>query len=129
VPAGVVAYVADQLGITDLGCLSRYTTRTMTAYEHAWEIRKVYGFKAFEDDGVSVEFRRFLDGRAWTHAEGPGALFDQGVGCYAGIWCCSQGSPCRCGWSPRCVRPPRTGCTARWRPLGTLLTRCWPIGW
>lgn len=24
--------------------------------------------------------RQFLDGRAWTHAEGPGALFDHGVG-------------------------------------------------
>ena len=52
----------------------------MTAYEHAWEIRKAYGFRVLEDGEVSAEFRRFLDGRAWTHAEGPGALFDHGVG-------------------------------------------------
>ena len=52
----------------------------MTAYEHAWEIRKAYGLRVLEDEGVSAEFRRFLDGRAWTHAEGPGALFDHGVG-------------------------------------------------
>ena len=33
----------------------------MTAYEHAWEIRKAYGFRVLEDEGVSAEFRRFLD--------------------------------------------------------------------
>ena len=29
---------------------------------------------------MGEEFRRFLDGRAWTHAEGPAALFEQAVG-------------------------------------------------
>ena len=51
-----------------------------TAYEHAWEIRNGYGFRVFEDAQVAAEFRRFLDGRVWTQAEGPAALFEQGVG-------------------------------------------------
>jgi|GEM_PF-5386587 len=42
-----------------------------------------------EDEGVSAEFRRFLDGRAWTHAEGPGALFVAALliadGCNVGL--------------------------------------------
>ena len=29
---------------------------------------------------MGEEFRRFLDGQAWTHAEGPAALFEQAVG-------------------------------------------------
>jgi len=29
---------------------------------------------------VTAGLRQFLDGRAWTHAEEPGALFDHGVG-------------------------------------------------
>jgi hypothetical protein len=80
VPWPVVEFVAEQLGIDDPSCVTRYTTREMTAYEHAWEIRKAYGFRVLEDEEVSAEFRRFLDSRAWTHAEGPGALFDHGVG-------------------------------------------------
>lgn len=52
--------------------------------EQAWVPRtartRAYGFKAFEDPTVASEFRRFLDGRTWTFAEGPGALFEQGVG-------------------------------------------------
>jgi len=60
--------------------MKRYTERPKTAYEHAWEIRDVYGFKVFEDAQVAAEFRRFLAGRAWTQAEGPAALFEQGVG-------------------------------------------------
>jgi len=40
VPWPVVEFVAEQLGIEDSSCVPRYTTREMTAYEHAWEIRK-----------------------------------------------------------------------------------------
>ncbi len=59
--------------------MKRYTARAKTAYEHAWEIRDAYRFRVFEDQQVRADFRRFLGGRAWTHAEGPGALFDHGV--------------------------------------------------
>ncbi len=52
----------------------------MTAYEHKWQIREAYGFRALDDEAVTAEFRTFLDGRAWTHTEGPAALFDQAVG-------------------------------------------------
>jgi hypothetical protein len=60
--------------------VKRYTDRAMTAYEHSWQIRDAYGFRAFEDPAVTVAFRQFLEGRAWTHAEGPAALFTHGVG-------------------------------------------------
>mgnify|MGYP005606742319 CR=1 FL=1 len=80
VPWPVVEYLAAQLGIGDPSCVKRYTERKMTAYEHAWQIREAYGFRIFEDAGVGEEFRAFLDGRAWSHAEGPGALFDRAAG-------------------------------------------------
>jgi TnpA family transposase len=80
VPWPVVEYLASQLGIVDASCLKRYTDRQMTAYEHAWQIREVYGLRVFEDAEATAGLRQFLDGRAWTHAEGPGALFDHGVG-------------------------------------------------
>jgi Domain of unknown function (DUF4158) len=50
VPWPVVEYLAAQLGIADVSCVKRYTARAKTAYEHAWEIRDAYGFRAFEDD-------------------------------------------------------------------------------
>jgi hypothetical protein len=80
VPWPVVEYLAEQLGIADPSCVKRYPDRAMTAYEHAWQIRDAYGFRAFEDAAVTAAFRQFLDGRAWTHVEGPGALFTHGVG-------------------------------------------------
>src|SRR5664280_728328 len=52
----------------------------MTAYEHSWQVRQAHGFRVFDDAEVSEEFRQFLDGRAWTHTEGPGALFTHSVG-------------------------------------------------
>ncbi|WP_261576137.1 DUF4158 domain-containing protein, partial [Frankia gtarii] len=80
VPWPVVEYLAGQLGIADVSCVKRYTERAKTAYEHAWEIWAAYGFRPFENTEAADGMRRFLDGRAWTHAEGPGALFDQAVG-------------------------------------------------
>ncbi len=80
VPWPVVEYLAVQLGIHDPSCVKRYVDREMTAYEHQWQIREAYGFRAFDDETVIAEFHTFLEGRAWTHAEGPAALFDQAVG-------------------------------------------------
>src|SRR5664280_2943814 len=79
VPWPVVEYLAGQLGIADASCVKRYTDRAMTAYEHSRQVRQAHGFRVFDDAEVSEEFRQFLDGRAWTHAEGPGALFTHGV--------------------------------------------------
>jgi Domain of unknown function (DUF4158) len=44
VPWNVVEYLAGQLGIADPSVVKRYTDRQMTAYEHAWEIRRAYGY-------------------------------------------------------------------------------------
>ena len=75
-PWGVVEYLAGQLGIQDPSCVKGYTERGKTAYEHAWEIRDAYGYHTYEDRVWGRRFRSFLHGRAWTHAEGPVALFD-----------------------------------------------------
>jgi len=80
VPWPVAEYVAAQLGIAEVSCVKRYTDRPMTAYEHVWQIRDAYGFRVFEDAEANAQLRQFLDGREWTHVEGPGALFDHGVG-------------------------------------------------
>ncbi|MFF3333730.1 Tn3 family transposase [Streptomyces sp. NPDC002888] len=80
VPWPVVEHLAVQLGIEDPSCVKRYTERLKTAYEHAWEIRDAYGYHPYEDAEWGRKFRTFLHGRAWTHAEGPVALFNQAVG-------------------------------------------------
>ena len=79
VPWPVVEYLAGQLGIADASCVKAYTDRPKTAYEHAWEIRRTYGYRPFEDVEATASFRAFLEGRAWTHAEGPAALFARAV--------------------------------------------------
>src|SRR5437868_6046149 len=43
VPSDVVAYVAAQLGIHDVACLADYAARPATGWEHAAEIRRIYG--------------------------------------------------------------------------------------
>jgi hypothetical protein len=76
-----VEFVAEQLGIEDASRVKGYLERPKTAYEHAWEITERYGYRSFEELSAEAEFGRFLEGRAWTHAEGPVALFEQSVGC------------------------------------------------
>ncbi|MCP3818141.1 DUF4158 domain-containing protein [Streptomyces sp. A3M-1-3] len=80
VPWPVVEHLAEQLEIEDVSCVKEYTERLKTAYEHAWEIRDAYGYHPYEDNAQGRKFRAFLHGRAWTHAEGPTALFDHAVG-------------------------------------------------
>ncbi|MFI9846761.1 Tn3 family transposase [Nonomuraea sp. NPDC051941] len=85
VPWPVVDYLAEQLGIGDPSQVKKYGERPKTVYEHAWMIRDVYGYHDFDDreswEGrvLAKRFLTFLHGRAWTHAEGPTALFDQSV--------------------------------------------------
>src|SRR6266567_2714983 len=76
VPPNVVAYVAAQLGIRDVACLAEYGARSNTAWEHAAEIRRVYGYREFRDPGVSLPVVRWLYTRAWLSAEQPSVLFD-----------------------------------------------------
>ncbi|MEV4183935.1 DUF4158 domain-containing protein [Streptosporangium canum] len=80
VPWPVVEYLAEQLRIDDPSCVNAYTARRQTLYDHAWEIRKAYGYQVYEDREAGRRFRTFLHGRAWIHAEGPVALFDHAVG-------------------------------------------------
>lgn len=80
VPWPVIEYLAEHLDVEDPSRVKRYTERQMTAYEHAWEIRDVYGYHQFDDHQWGRKFRAFLHGRAWTHSEGPVALFNQATG-------------------------------------------------
>ncbi|MBV9323228.1 MAG: DUF4158 domain-containing protein [Chloroflexi bacterium] len=59
VPSNVVAYVAAQLGIRDVTCLADYAARPTTAWEHAAEIRRVYGYRDFNDPGASLGLVRW----------------------------------------------------------------------
>jgi len=79
VPWVVMDYLAGQLGVEDPSCVKRYIERQMTPYEHSWEIRDVCGYAGYEDREWGRRFRTFLHGRAWTHAEGPVALFNHAV--------------------------------------------------
>ena len=79
VPWVVVDHLAGQLEIEDSSVVKRYVERKQTAYDHVWEIREVYGYHQYEDTEWGRKFRTFLHGRAWTHAEGPVALFDHAV--------------------------------------------------
>ncbi|MDQ2813726.1 MAG: Tn3 family transposase, partial [Actinomycetota bacterium] len=80
VPWLAVEFLAAELEIGDASCVKKYVQRPQTPYEHAWEIRDRYGYRSFDDQGCAEAFARFLDGRAWTHAEGPVALFEQATG-------------------------------------------------
>jgi hypothetical protein len=79
VPWLVVEYLAEQLGISDPSCVKQYVERAKTAYKHSWEIRRRLGYHEFEDRAWGRKFRTFLYGRAWTHPEGPVALFNHVV--------------------------------------------------
>src|SRR5438128_753956 len=68
VPSSVVAYVAAQLGIRDVACLADYAARPTTTWEHAAEIRRVYGYRDFSDTGASFRLVRwFVSARLAEH--------------------------------------------------------------
>ncbi|MEU7260545.1 DUF4158 domain-containing protein [Streptomyces rimosus] len=90
-PWPVVKQLAAQLGLKDPSAVRRYTERRRTLYDHAWEIRDAYGYHPYEDAEWGRRFRTFLHGRAWTHAEGPKALFEHAVGWLRRTGCCCRG--------------------------------------
>jgi TnpA family transposase len=75
VPAGVVAYLAGQLGIADTGGLKRYAAGVMRR-DHVAEIRRRYGYRDFHQGSESAALSRWLANRAWVGAERPSVLFD-----------------------------------------------------
>jgi hypothetical protein len=78
VPAGVVAYVAAQVGAGDASCLDGYIRRRATRFEHAAEIVAEYGYRDFAT--AEKELTQWLDDLAWTTGDGPTALFVGAVG-------------------------------------------------
>ena len=75
IPETVVAYVAHQLEITDPACVARYDSQD-TQWDHAAEIQREYGYRAFHDPRVVFPLVRWLYTRAWLSAERPSVLFD-----------------------------------------------------
>jgi TnpA family transposase len=77
VPDGVIEYLAGQLEIPDPGCIKRYAERRSTRFEHADEIRALYGLREF--DQAEKELREWVEARAWTTGDGPRAIFADAV--------------------------------------------------
>ena len=76
VPHEVIAYVAQQLGVSDVGCLGRYLDRRETRHAHAAEIRHAYGYRDFTVQPEHFQLVRWLYVRSWVSAERPSLLFD-----------------------------------------------------
>jgi TnpA family transposase len=75
VPANVVAYVAQQLGIRDLTCLAQYRSRD-TQWDHMAKIQRAYEYRDFYHPQEVFRLVRWLYTRAWLSAERPSVLFD-----------------------------------------------------
>lgn len=81
VPWAAVDYLTAQLGVSDSSVVKLSAEREKTHLEHyAWEIRDAYGYRDFADPAAAAGLREFMDGRAWTQAEGPARLFEQAAG-------------------------------------------------
>ena len=77
VPQSVVEYLGGQLAIPDLSCVARYTDRRSTRFDHADEIKRVFGLQDFA--AAEEDLERWVDARAWTTGDGPRAIFDDAV--------------------------------------------------
>jgi TnpA family transposase len=78
VPAEVVDYLAEQLGVADASALKAYGERENTRLDHVRELRRVLECTEFAES--EAELRAWVDARAWTTGEGPKALFDAAAG-------------------------------------------------
>jgi hypothetical protein len=68
--------MAAQLDISDVTCLRDYAARPATAWEHAAEIRRSYGYVDFTDPAEGFRLVRWLYARAWLSSEPSSVLFD-----------------------------------------------------
>ncbi|AQW50738.1 Tn3 family transposase [Streptomyces violaceusniger] len=78
VPAEVVDYLAEQLGVADASALKAYGERENTRLDHVRELRRVLEYTEFAE--AEAELRAWVEARAWTTGEGPKALFDAAAG-------------------------------------------------
>ncbi|MFK7983978.1 MAG: Tn3 family transposase [Saprospiraceae bacterium] len=76
VPANVLAYVARQLKIADLGCINKYLNRPRTHWEHAEEIKEKLGYQDFHNHPHYFRLVRWLYNKVWLNDERPSVLFD-----------------------------------------------------
>ncbi len=76
IPPGVIAYVGQQLEITDASSLPKYIAREATRLEHTAEIRSAYAYQDFNDPPWRFRLSRWLYARAWLTNERPNHLFD-----------------------------------------------------
>ena len=76
VPANVLAYVARQLKIADLGCIGKYLNRPRTHWEHAEEIKEKLGYQDFHNHPHYFRLVRWLYNKVWLNDERPSVLFD-----------------------------------------------------
>jgi Domain of unknown function (DUF4158) len=89
----VVDYLAVQLGVADASVVKRYAERLPTQYEHAREIRDVYGFREFADVRASGQLREFWTGdRGRTPKARCGCSSRRWPGCAVSGCCCRGGS-------------------------------------
>ena len=73
VPKSVVRYLARQLLIADLACLTRYRTSEQR-WEHAAEIRHLYGYQDFLTPLIQFRLQRWLYALFWTGTPGASVL-------------------------------------------------------
>ncbi|MEV4123992.1 DUF4158 domain-containing protein [Nocardia sp. NPDC049707] len=72
VPADLVDYLAEQLGIDDPSCVKAYTDRKQTRYDHQAVIIRKHGLIEFAD--IEGELAAWIADQAWTTGDGPKVL-------------------------------------------------------
>ncbi len=76
VPGGVAGHLAQQLGIFDAGCLTKYAT-ARGRWLHSAEIKERHGYREFADPSVHFRLARWLYALCWTGTDRPSVLFDR----------------------------------------------------
>jgi TnpA family transposase len=79
VPFTVLHFVAAQIEVADLTCVSAYR-QSEQRWRHTAEIRARYGYSEFVDHGVQFRLGRWLCALCWTGTDRPSLLFDHASG-------------------------------------------------
>ena len=83
VPFTVLHFVAAQIEVADLTCVSSYR-QSEQRWRHTAEIRARYGYSEFVDHGVQFRLGRWLCALCWTGTDRPSLLFDHASGWLTG---------------------------------------------